>query len=83
MLMILSHRAKKILSGFPGQGGGILFKKAPTHLNGASLVLPSCCYLIFHLIGSQTFVEFMHQLVALVTAPSSIKACNNDFLCAG
>lgn len=33
---------------------------ALTCLNCSSLSLPGCCYLIFHLIGSQTFVDCMH-----------------------
>lgn len=47
------------------------------------ILLLSCRYLVFHLRGSEAFVDFEHQLVTLVTASSSVKAGNDDFLSAG
>lgn len=51
--------------------------------SGSSLSLPSCRYLIFHLIGSQTLVDFVHYPIALVPTSPAIEAGYNDLLSAG
>lgn len=74
-----------VLSSFPWKRVNLFVwvRDAPICPNRSSLFLPGRRYLIFHLIGSQTFVDVMHYCVALVTASSAVKAGDDDLLSAG
>lgn len=47
------------------------------------MFLPGGGDLIFYIVGTESFVDGMHDFVALVTASSSIEAGHDHILCAG
>lgn len=62
----------------PQSSTGLTFNVYPLFL----LSSPHGWDLIFHLICAQLFVDGVHYFITLETASSSIKAGNDDFLCA-
>lgn len=57
--------------------------EAGSWLGGGCPSLPHSCYLVFHLQRSELPVDCVQYFVALVSAPSPVKARNNDAVRAG